>query len=198
MISSAAPGCIQCQNATYRRSLSCASTAPRTTRRARAAATTQCTVVVGIDPEDRPWLLDVWRERVSTEIWIETWCRFVKHYSPLSWAEERGQILSGVGPFLDRRARELHAYTDRQQFTSRFDKAIRAQSWRGYIATIGLWYDEAAPWREIMEHELLTFPASRHDDIVDCLGLVGQLLDFALLGSVPKRRTRSLSTATGR
>ena len=36
-------------------------------------------VVVGIDPDDRPWLLDVWRERASTDLWIEAWCRLVKH-----------------------------------------------------------------------------------------------------------------------
>jgi len=149
-------------------------------------------VVVGIDPEDKPWLLDIWRERATTDLWIDAWCRLVKHYSPLSWAEERGQILSGVGPFLDRRARELRAHTDRQQFTSRFDKGVRAQSWRGYIATVGLWYADDASWREVMEHELLTFPASRHDDIVDALGLCGQLLDFALLGARPKKENRKL------
>ena len=129
-------------------------------------------VVVGIDPDDRPWLLDIWRERATTDLWIEAWCRLVKHYSPLSWAEERGQILTGVGPYLERRARELHAFTDRQQFTSQVRQGRSARNrWRGYIATMGLWYADDAGWREMFEHELLTFPAGRHDDIVDALGL---------------------------
>jgi predicted phage terminase large subunit-like protein len=149
-------------------------------------------VVLGIDTQDRPWVLDLWRQRATTDLWIETWCRLVKLWKPLGWAEERGQILSGVGPFLDRRARELHAYTDRQQFTSRFDKGIRAQSFRGYIATVGLHYDEHAPWREEMEHELLTFPASRHDDIVDAMSLCGQMLDYALMGAKPKKENKKL------
>jgi predicted phage terminase large subunit-like protein len=149
-------------------------------------------MVMGIDPEDRPWLLELWRERATTDLWIEAWCRLVKHYSPLSWAEERGQILSGVGPYIERRARELKAFTDRQQFSSRFDKAIRAQSMRGYIATMGLWYAEDSSWRELFEHELLTFPASRHDDQVDALGLIGQLLDFALQGTRPKKENKKL------
>jgi predicted phage terminase large subunit-like protein len=150
-------------------------------------------VVMGIDTSDRPWILDLWRQRATTDLWIETWCRLVKHWKPMSWAEERGQILSGVGPFLDRRSRELHAYTDRQQFTSRFDKGIRAQSFRGYIATIGLWYDEASSWREEFEHEMLTFPASRHDDIVDAMSLCGQMLDYALMGARPKKENKKLS-----
>ena len=152
-------------------------------------------VVMGIDTSDRPWVLDLWRQRATTDLWIEAWCRLVKHWKPLSWAEERGQILSGVGPFLDRRARDLQAYTDRQQFTARFDKGIRAQSFRGYIATMGLWYDSHAPWREELEHELLTFPASRHDDIVDGMSLCGQMLDYALMGRKPKKENKKLGHA---
>ena len=63
---------------------------------------------------------------------------------------------------------------------------------RGYIATMGLWYADDASWRELFEHELLTFPASRHDDMVDALGLVGQLLDVALQGSRPKQENKKL------
>jgi hypothetical protein len=33
----------------------------------------------------------------------------------------------------------------------------------------------------------LSFPAGKHDDQVDALGLVGQLLDRMLLGVHPKR-----------
>jgi hypothetical protein len=33
--------------------------------------------------------------------------------------------------------------------------------------------------------ELLSFPAGKHDDIVDALGLIGQLLDNMLVGNAP-------------
>jgi hypothetical protein len=35
----------------------------------------------------------------------------------------------------------------------------------------------SAPYRADVETELLRFPAGVHDDIVDALGLIGQLLD---------------------
>ena len=35
--------------------------------------------------------------------------------------------------------------------------------------------------------EPLTFPAGKHDDQVDALGLVGQLLDKMVTGTAPKR-----------
>lgn len=142
--------------------------------------------VVGIDNEDRPYLLDLWRKQTTSDKWVEGWCDIVKKWKPAMWAEEGGQIRSGVGPFLERRARERKAYTFRQSFPSRHDKGVRAQAFRGYVATMGLGYLASAPWRSIVEHELLTFPAGQHDDVVDALGLVGQLLDTALKAAKPK------------
>jgi hypothetical protein len=43
-----------------------------------------------------------------------------------------------------------------------------------------------APWRKAFEAELLTFPSGKHDDQVDALGLVGQLLDKMIRGTARK------------
>ena len=134
-------------------------------------------VVVGVDPENRMYLLDLWRGQTSSDVWIEAWCDLVCKWKPAFWAEEYGQIISGVGPYLKRRAIERHAYTCREQFPSRGDKAVRAQSMRGRMATLGLYVRQGAPWFADLRAELLSFPAGKHDDQVDALGLVGQLLD---------------------
>ena len=97
--------------------------------------------------------------------------------SRIEWAEETGQIRAGVGPWLDRRARERKACCFRRQFPTRGDKAVRAQSIRGRMALEGLYLPLNAPWRAELEHELLSFPSGKHDDQVDALGLIGQLLD---------------------
>ena len=55
-------------------------------------------------------------------------------WKPVAWAEEKGQFSAGVGPALDRRQRERGAYCYRQQFPTRGDKAVRAQSIRGRMA----------------------------------------------------------------
>ena len=91
-------------------------------------------VVIGVDPENHMYLLDLWRGQTSSDVWIEAWCDLVKKWRPSFWAEERGQIISGVGPFLQRRAIERHAYTRREQFPSRGDKAVRARSISGRMA----------------------------------------------------------------
>ena len=89
---------------------------------------------------------------------------------------------SHIGPFLDQRARERKAYVYREHFPTRGDIARRAQSIRGRIALDGLCVPERAPWYAAFRAELLSFPAGKHDDQVDALGLIGQLLDTMIAG----------------
>lgn len=151
-------------------------------------------VVVGLDPEGRMYLLDLWRKQASADAWVEAWCDLVIEHKPLGWAEESGQINASVGPFLDRRARERGAYCARETFPTRHDKAVRAQSIRGRMAMQGLYVKADAPWLPEFMSELLHFPAGKHDDQVDALGLVGQLLDMMVSGTkapaaAPKKPT---------
>jgi hypothetical protein len=88
-------------------------------------------LVVGLDPEGRMYLLDRWRKQSSSDEWIEAFCDLVLEWKPVGWAEEKGQISAGVGPALDKRQRERKAYCYRQQFPTKGDKAVRAQSIRG-------------------------------------------------------------------
>jgi predicted phage terminase large subunit-like protein len=142
--------------------------------------------VVGVDADSRLWLLDLWRGQTASDGWIESFCDLVRQWRPIGWAEETGQIKAGVGPFLERRMRDRSAFVARRAFPTRGDKAVRAQSIRGRMALDGLHYLASAPWRAEFEMELMNFPAGKHDDQVDALGLVGQLLDVMTAGQVPK------------
>lgn len=143
-------------------------------------------VIVGIDADGRMWLLDLWRKQASSDEWVEAWCDLVLKWKPIGWAEETGQIKAGVGPFLEKRGRERKAYCYREQFPTRGDKAVRAQSIRGRMAMEGLYMKPDAPFRADLISECLRFPAGVHDDQVDALGLVGQLLDRMVNGEPPK------------
>ena len=145
--------------------------------------------VVGLDADENPYVLDIWRRQASSDVWVDAWCDLVRKWRPIEWAEELGQIKSGVGPFLEKVARERHAYCVRSQFPTRGDKAVRAQSIRGRIASRGLRIPANATWRHEFEAELLRFPAGVHDDQVDALGLVGQLLD-KMVGASRRREEK--------
>ena len=103
--------------------------------------------------------------------WVEAFCDLVAEWKPMGWAAETGQIRSGVGPFLTRRQRERRAYVRSRTFPTRGDKSVRAQSIRGRMGLDGLYVPTNKPWYPDFRAELLAFPAGKHDDCVDALGL---------------------------
>src|SRR5262245_17590294 len=61
----------------------------------------------------------------------------------------------------------------------------RRQSIRGRMSLIRLYVPAAAEWLPNLRAERLAFPTGKHDDIVDALGLVGQLMDKFAPGRLP-------------
>ncbi len=143
-------------------------------------------MVVGVDPDGRMWLLDMWRGQASSDIWVDAFCDLVLKWKPVGWAEETGQIKSGVGPFLLKRMMERAAYVVRESFPTRGDKSVRAQSIRGRMAMAGLYVQKDAPFLSDLISEMMSFPVGVHDDQVDALGLVGQLMDKMSRGQPTK------------
>ncbi len=152
-------------------------------------------LVVGVDSDDRMYLLDVWRHQTASDKWVESMCDLVIQWHPMGWAEEMGQIKTGIGPWLDRRLRERRAFVARTSFpTGGGDKAVRAQSMRGRMALCGLYVQKDAPFRADFESELMSFPAGKWDDQVDAAGLLGQLLDLMLPPPKPKAEQPPVDT----
>ncbi len=139
-------------------------------------------MVVGLDPDGRMYLLDLWRRQTDSQEWVESFCDLVKKWKPIGWAEEKIQITAGIGPWLAKRQHERGAYVARQSFPTRGDKAQRAQSIRGRMAHTGLYCPIRSTWFADLRSEMLSFPAGTHDDQVDALGLIGQLLDIMQVG----------------
>jgi predicted phage terminase large subunit-like protein len=144
-----------------------------------------CHVVIGIDVDGRTYLLDLWRGQSSPDVWVREWCRLVREWRPLDWAEESGQITSALGPYIEEQSRRNKAYVNRERFATKGDKAVRCQSIRGRMANDGLYVPTHAQWYADFRAELLSFPAGKHDDQVDALGLVGQLIDRMIPGRAP-------------
>jgi hypothetical protein len=63
------------------------------------------------------------------------------------------------------------------------------------MAMLGLYVRQGAPWFADLRAELLSFPAGKHDDQVDALGLVGQLLDRISAKQKPKPPEVTLNDA---
>lgn len=147
-------------------------------------------VVVGIDPKDNIYVLDLWRGQTASDTWVQAWLDMVKQYKPMMWVEEQGQIIKSIGPFLDRRQREERVYCRREQVASAADKPTRSRSFQARTSMGKVYLPAKASWLAAFEAELLTFPAGKHDDQVDAIGLVGRMLDELIPATVPKPPAR--------
>jgi predicted phage terminase large subunit-like protein len=143
-------------------------------------------VVAGIDPNDDLYLLDLWRGQASTDVWIDAFLDLAEKWGPHVWAEEDGQIIKSVGPFIDKRQRERGVYIWRHQYTSSRDKPSRARPIQGRMAMGKVYFPRRAPWASGLVSEMLKFPTGKHDDQVDALALLGRILDRMGSGDRPK------------
>lgn len=143
-------------------------------------------VVAGIDPDDNLYLIDVWRAQTESHHWVEAFIDLVARHKPLKWAEEQGQIIKSIGPFLDKRMRERRVYCAREQMASVADKPTRARSFQARAAMGKVYIPHNAPWVADFIGELLMFPAGKNDDQVDAIGLIGRMLDTMVGGRAPK------------
>jgi predicted phage terminase large subunit-like protein len=133
--------------------------------------------VIAVDPDENIYIVDWWRAQTASDVWVETCINMALAWKPLMWAEENGQIVKGVGPFLKTRMRERKAYFRREQYTPSADKATRAQSFRGRAAMGMIYIRRGAPWASDLVAELARFPFGKNDDQVDVLSLFGLALD---------------------
>ena len=147
-------------------------------------------IVVGVDPEDNIYVLDLWRGQTNPDQWIEELLNLVDTHKPMMWAEENGQILKSIGPFLEKRMRERRIYCRREQFASASDKPTRSRSIQARAAMKKVYLPNKAPWLADFLSELTMFPAGKHDDQVDSFGLIGRMLDEMVKAHVPKTPTK--------
>lgn len=143
-------------------------------------------LVAGVDPQDNIYVLDMWRDQTESDVWIDAWVDLCKRWEPLTWAEEGGQILKSVGPFIRKRQDETKTYTLRKQFTSSSDKPTRARAIQGRMSMGKVYFPIHADFTANLERELLRFPAGKNDDQVDTLSLIGRMLASMVGGDVPK------------
>ena len=149
--------------------------------------------VFGIDMQDNIYVMAMWRERKQPKEWIENCIDLMAKYKPTAWAEERGQILNSVGPFLTERMRERGVYCHREQFTPSRDKTVRARAIQGRAEMGMIYFPKHAPWRADAIDELIKFPSAKHDDIVDTFSLLGLMLEKLRGGKAPKPPKEDLS-----
>lgn len=150
-------------------------------------------VVGAVDNAGNIYVVDLWRRQATADVWIDAFLGLVRQYEPLTWAEEQGQIIKSVGPFIERRMDETRTYCHREQYASAADKPTRARAIQARMASGKVYFRAGADWLADLQAELLTFPAGKNDDQVDGLSLLGRLLaEMIGAGEPDKPQTPSI------
>lgn len=132
----------------------------------------------GLDEDDNLYILpDIfWKQAPSDEV-VQAMLDMSKRRHPISWRAEKGHISQSIGPFLYKRMMETRNYIAINEITAVRDKQTRAQSIRARMAMGKVFFPANASWWTEALHELLTFPAGKHDDFVDFIAHLGMEID---------------------
>jgi predicted phage terminase large subunit-like protein len=118
-------------------------------------------IVVGLDSAGTLYWLDCWRKQAAPDESISAFLDLVKQWRPIGWAVERGQLDNALEPFMREQSRKKKTYVAMEKFGTKGDKAVRASSIRGRLATNAILVPEQASWWPGVRAELLGFPAAR-------------------------------------
>ena len=134
--------------------------------------------VFGVDSEgDLWWLPELVWGRLDAEEQAVAMLRLNRKYKILTWNAEKGHISMSIGPFLRNMMREQNNYINIAEHTPRHDKPTRARSFQGMAALGRVHVPVFAPWWEAALAQLLSFPASTEDDLVDMLAHMGNAVN---------------------
>lgn len=110
------------------------------------------------------------------------------HNPTLSLGFEDGQIYRSIEALLKKRMRERSFYPSIVVLKPITDKLARAKALQGRMQQ-GMVSFVQAPWHESMKLEMLRFPAGMHDDQVDSMAWLAQMVLGRQPPSKPKEQT---------
>lgn len=128
--------------------------------------------VLAIDSDGVFYLVDVIRERMDTEMVIETIFNLQSEYNPLCFYFEGGTIFKGIEPFLMTAMDSKGDFISYEAVPSIVDKQVRAMPMRSMVRSHRLKFLTDSSWWNNYSNELLFFPKAAKDDQVDATALV--------------------------
>ena len=134
-------------------------------------------VVAGVDNAANIYVLRVYHEKIDAlkiaELLFDIW----DDWKPEVIGLEKGHIEGTMAPFLAKMAEERRVFPFFDPLpVGRKDKVARAQAIRGWMAHGKVYWNRMDPMQNEAIEELLKFPNGKHDDRVDMMAHLGQML----------------------
>lgn len=142
-------------------------------------------MVFGVDHLFNIYVIDLWRAKTSPDVWIDALLALVKRYRPLKWFAESGVIKRAIEPMLQARQKELGIFAPAEYVTSVKAKDVRARGFQSRAAIGTVFVPSYQKWTDVVLDEITKFPSAKHDDIVDCCGLIGLAVNQMVSSILP-------------
>jgi predicted phage terminase large subunit-like protein len=136
-----------------------------------------CGVVVGIDRSNDIWVLHRYYGRWGSDQLIQQFFECQRVWNPILQGIEHGQIEMTLEPFiLKEMAEKKQKFNYIKLKTRGNDKMTRARPIQGRMEQSRVHFPRNSPWFQEMQNEMLAFPSGKHDDQVDALAWIGQMI----------------------
>lgn len=150
-------------------------------------------LTVGVDEKDDIYVLEARRGKWDSMEIVDELINVYRTYRPQLIGIESTHIEKAIGPFLEKRIREekLWAMAIEPLMPGKRDKQLRARPIQGRMRQGKVLFPKGAAWMEWLQNELLRFPSSPHDDGVDALAWIGQMMNQVQYTPPPKKAPAS-------
>lgn len=132
---------------------------------------------------------DIFRGKVDSLSSIEMTLDLCKKYKPLNLFIETGPISNAIMPILQKRMRERGIFTSIVEKRPDKDKMARAQPLQALTQQRMVYFPEGPFFNEELLPEFLSFPAGKHDDIVDACSWGAWLISKNII--VPSKNVKT-------
>lgn len=149
--------------------------------------------VVGVDEKDDVYILDARRGRWDANEIVNELITVQREWVPQLIGIERTHVEQAIGPFLDKRIREEKMWGMAIESLSpgRRDKQLRAKPIQGRMRQGKVLFPRGRAFCEWMIPELMRFPNGVHDDAVDALAWIGQMMNMVQYTPPTKPKMKS-------
>lgn len=137
-------------------------------------------VTVGVDRHDHTYVVDIQAGRWGTMELVDKVMEVYKTWRPAITGLERGHIEMTMRPFLDKRIREerLTSFYIEELKPGTRDKVARARSIQGRMQQGLVHFRKNCNATADLVAEMMRFPNGAHDDCVDAMAWIGQMLSL--------------------
>ena len=134
-------------------------------------------LIGGMDEDRILYVTNIIRDRIDGQQIVETMIALQKAYEPVAFGVEEGQISKSIMPFLNEQMISSGQFLNLYSLKPSVDKQTRARSIQARMRAGAVKFDKNSDWYQTLEDECVRFPRDKHDDQVDALAYLGQMID---------------------